>query len=79
MGKIDGNGWVRGMVGTAIAIVALVVGGYVAFDNDRAAGQATIQSEHGQRIATMEAVQARIEATVQRNGDKLDRLLERKE
>jgi len=79
MGKANCNGWAKWVAGTAITVVSLLVGGYVAFDNDRAAGQATVQSEHGQKIATMEAVQVRIEAAVQRNGDKLDRLLERKD
>ncbi len=88
MGKANCNGWAKWVAGTAITVGTLLVGGYVAFDNDRAAGQATVQSEHGQRIGVTEAKiegiredVARVERAIEKNADdvskKLDKLLGR--
>ena len=81
MGK-NGNVKVRWLLGLASGLVVTIgigaIGWYVGFDNNRAIAQGATLAIHGADIASTKAVVTRVEAAIQRNADKLDRLLERK-
>lgn len=81
MGKTNGANGRLGVIMWAVAVsvpvLALVGSGYVTFDNHRAAVHAAALTKHAEDIASTKAVVTRVEVAIQRNADKLDRLLER--